>query len=198
VSSALDSALIRLDLGNRVYNSVGSHLVLAVKLRNKLLYKECMVHVAGQWLNQTEGVATVLNDYPVLRKKAASAYADICVKFVEANQAITGIIGAAAVTGAGGAAFRAATARAHSTIIADRVQHHASIWSRSGSISLASKSDSQSPFSHSTLLQGTCHDMKSFKSLPIRILLLFRYSYFIPKEGILTPRTCRLLSCALR
>jgi hypothetical protein len=90
VSVALDSVLLRSPaLIDGIHKQATQYLILATKIRNKTLYKESMVHVAGRWKLNKSG----LEDHPELRQKVLIAQGSILDKLDNANIAILKLVG---------------------------------------------------------------------------------------------------------
>ncbi|KAF7896389.1 hypothetical protein EAF00_006403 [Botryotinia globosa] len=82
VSRSLDTVFFRSpEFIERIPDHAGSLLKIAYQLRNRTLYKECMIHVAGRWkINPC-----ISEDDMDLRIRVLVAYGSICDKLVTAN-----------------------------------------------------------------------------------------------------------------
>lgn len=131
MSVALDAAFLRSNWVQFIRADLPTNLVHAMKLRNKTLYKECMVHVVSQWKDQSPEVVEFFNEHPRVRKQAEITHAHSCAKLDIANHAISKMFGPLNDKFPAPAATEADTkAQAQRLVIADRVQHHMSIWSK--------------------------------------------------------------------
>ncbi|KAF7905384.1 uncharacterized protein EAF01_005905 [Botrytis porri] len=82
VSRSLDTVFFRspkfIEL---IPDNAGSLLKIAYQLRNRTLYRECMIHVAGRWKRNP----CISEDDMDLRIRVLAAYGSICDKLVTAN-----------------------------------------------------------------------------------------------------------------
>ncbi|TEY60238.1 hypothetical protein BOTCAL_0183g00060 [Botryotinia calthae] len=89
VSRTLDAVFFRSpEFIEQIPDNAGSLLKIAYKLRNRTLYKECMIHVAGRWKSDP----CVSEDDMDLRVRVLVAYGSICDKIVTANHTFTTIV----------------------------------------------------------------------------------------------------------
>jgi hypothetical protein len=63
---------------------------LAFKLRSKLLFNECLIHILGPWKDPKFGTISDLS----LRRMAQTAYHILCVKVISAHQDLINVMGA--------------------------------------------------------------------------------------------------------
>ncbi|KAF7946303.1 hypothetical protein EAE96_009304 [Botrytis aclada] len=82
VSRALDTIFFRSPkFIEQIPENAGSLLKIAYRLRNRTLYKECMIHVAGRWKSNP----CISEDDMDLRIRVLVAYGSICDKLLTAN-----------------------------------------------------------------------------------------------------------------
>ncbi|TGO38519.1 hypothetical protein BHYA_0073g00280 [Botrytis hyacinthi] len=82
VSRTLDTVFFRSPkFIERIPDNAGSLLKIAYQLRNRILYKECMIHVAGRWKSNP----CISEDDMDLRIRVLVAYGSVCDKLVTAN-----------------------------------------------------------------------------------------------------------------
>jgi hypothetical protein len=123
VSVSLDGAVARsLENLKDLQDEALSYLEVAYRLRNRFLYKESMVHVAGRWSRYKQDVSG--NDFPKLRRCAIIAHAGIASMLDDANIAILKIAGRDTVY----VSETDEPRRKQDIIIWQRFQHHTEIW----------------------------------------------------------------------
>ncbi|TGO08726.1 hypothetical protein BTUL_0194g00060 [Botrytis tulipae] len=89
VSRTLDTVFFRSPTFiERIPDNAGSLLKIAYQLRNRTLYKECMIHVAGRWKSNP----CISEDNMDLRIRVLVAYGSICDKLVTANQKLIELV----------------------------------------------------------------------------------------------------------
>lgn len=82
VSRSLDTVFFRSpEFIERIPDNAGSLLKIAYQFKNRTLYKECMIHVAGRWKSNP----CITEDDMDLRIRALAAYGSVCDKLVTAN-----------------------------------------------------------------------------------------------------------------
>ncbi|TGO24344.1 hypothetical protein BPAE_0105g00100 [Botrytis paeoniae] len=89
VSRTLDTVFFRSPkFIERIPDNAGSLLKIAYQLRNRTLYKECMIHVAGRWKSDP----CISEDDMDLRIRVLVAFGSICDKLNTANHKLIKLI----------------------------------------------------------------------------------------------------------
>ncbi|CCD49672.1 hypothetical protein H4I96_05279 [Botrytis cinerea] len=89
VSRTLDAVFFRSPkFVEQIPDNAGSLLKIAYKLRNRTLYKECMIHVAGRWKSDP----CISEDDMDLRIRVLVAYGGVCDNLVTANHELMRLI----------------------------------------------------------------------------------------------------------
>ena len=138
VSIALDGVMLRnlqSRWGANIRDNLDVYVRVATKLRNKTLFKECMVHVVSLWNSKLEKHISLLldliKDHPKIWKLAKNAHECICAKIDTVNQAIAKIIGYDDGNRPTETKLELAMPQAQRLVVADRAQYHMRMWSGS-------------------------------------------------------------------
>ncbi|KAF7930993.1 uncharacterized protein EAE97_009202 [Botrytis byssoidea] len=89
VSRSLDTVFFRSpEFIEQIPDHAGSLLKIAYQFRNRTLYKECMIYVAGRWKSDP----CITEDDMDLRIRVLAAYGSVCDKLVTANHALINLV----------------------------------------------------------------------------------------------------------